>query len=306
MDVSGQSHLALSFGDSTPGEVHLSPGGVARNVAENLARLGLDACLVSVVGADAFGDQVLRATQATGVDVSAVARVTGARTGVYLSLHAPQGTQSGLAHGINDMGALELLTPEVLATHLPLLQSAASLVIDCNLSAPSLQYVLGFQRDQTVFVDAVSAAKCLRVKPWLARIHTLKLNAQEAQALLGIGAPEGGEPSRVSWVRSVLAQLHSLGAANVVLSLGAYGAAWCDAAGNIGECDAHGVNVVNTTGAGDALLAGLVFAHLRQLPLAKAVPWALRCAEITLQCPEANAVSLSVERVDRLIAGEST
>lgn len=302
IDVLGQAKTALAFGDSTLGEIHLSPGGVARNVAENLARLGLSAWLISVVGADAFGEQVLRVTAAAGVDVSAVARVAGARTGCYLSVHGPQGE---LAHAINDMAVLDSITPEVLASHLPLLGSAAGLVVDCNLSAESLTWLLNAPLDPPIFLDAVSAAKSLRVKPWLARVHALKLNVFEAQALLGCTACEGNAAERKQWVHNAMSQLHALGIANVVLSLGKHGAAWCDVAGQVGQSEANAVDVVNTTGAGDALLAGLVFAHMRQMPLEKAVPWALRCAEITLQSHEANAANLSVEWVDRLNAAEA-
>ena len=302
IDVLGRAFGPLAKADSTPGEVRLAPGGVARNVAENLARLGVNAHLVSVVGADSFGEQLLRATQAAGVGVSAVSRVHEGRTGSYLSLHGPQGE---LACAINDMQLLDALTPEALAAHWALFCGASSLVMDCNLSADSLACLLNGDLKAPIFVDAVSAAKCLRIKPWLPRIHTLKLNRLEAQTLLGWAPIEGGAQARIDWAQGAALALHDLGVSNVVLSLGAQGAAWCGVDGPCGHSAGRLLEVVNTTGAGDALLAGLVFAHLRQMPLAQAVPWALRCAEITLQSPTANAANLSVEWVDRLHAGAS-
>ena len=59
MDVSVHTHGDALAGDSNPGRVLCSPGGVARNVAENLLRLGIDVHLLGVLGDDVFG-QALR------------------------------------------------------------------------------------------------------------------------------------------------------------------------------------------------------------------------------------------------------
>src|SRR5262249_46674459 len=95
------------MGSSNPGATLLGAGGVARNIAHNLALLGVGAALVSVVGCDAFGAQVLGATAAAGVDTRGVIRTAGA-TGSY---HAALDAAGELILGVAAMGILERLTP---------------------------------------------------------------------------------------------------------------------------------------------------------------------------------------------------
>ena len=147
-----------------------------------------------------------------------------------------------------------------------------------------------------VFVDAVSVAKCTRLLPHLAQIHTFKVNRLEAQALVG---------RAVTSVDDALAAggaLHAMGVLNVVLSLGQDGACWCDASGRVGHHAATAVEIVNTNGAGDAMMAGLVHGYLAGHPLDQAVIWASACAQLTTQSALANAPALSVSTVELLLA----
>ena len=78
-------------GTSNPGSITTSFGGVARNVAENLARLGCNVSMVSRVGDDAFGRALLRLWADEGVDTRGVATDASASTGVYFVTHGPAG-----------------------------------------------------------------------------------------------------------------------------------------------------------------------------------------------------------------------
>ena len=129
MDILAQTGTSLVWGDSNPGAIRTAPGGVARNIAENLARLGLDTHLISAVGADAFGQSVTALTQAAGVGIAGLNVFSNRRTSSYVSIHGPDGD---MAVALNDMEILEQLTPEVLQTHQNLLDDSDSLVLDCN------------------------------------------------------------------------------------------------------------------------------------------------------------------------------
>jgi len=288
LDIVAHADAPLVLSDSNPGHVRCAPGGVGRNIAHNLARLGHAPALVSVLGQDAFGQTVLEATRAAGVDTRWCMPLAGARTATYLSLH---GRDGDMAVAINDMDILARLDATLLQPLAPVFQAARCLVLDCNLHDAALAFLLGSRFAAPVLVDAVSAIKCPRLLPWLAQVHTLKVNALEATALTGLAVytPQDAQHA--------CQHLHARGVAQVVLSLGAQGVAWCDAQGRTGFLAARHVPVVNTSGAGDALLAGLVHGHLQGWSLAQSVPWAMACAEITLQSPVANAPDLSVAAV---------
>ncbi len=288
MDICAQAQKPLLAGDSIPGKIAFSPGGVARNVAENLARLGLETHLLSVVGDDALGESLIRATRNAGVNTGAMFVLPGHHTSTYLSLHSPDGD---MAYAVNDMDILLGLTPDLLQNHGLAMSGADCWILDCNLTPSTLAWLFEMPTQPPIMVDAVSVSKCDKLLPWLGRIHTLKANRLEAQILSGltIDEPEKAEMAAL--------RLHQNGVQNVVISLGASGVSWCNARGVTGSRSADQLEIVNTTGAGDALLAGLVWGHLSGLALARAVEIAMICADITLSSPCANAPDLSAEAV---------
>jgi len=279
MDITALASGLLSVGDSTQGLVHCAPGGVARNVAENLARLGHATRLLSIVGDDDFGRTLRQQTQDAGVDMSASSVHPGQCTATYLSVH---GADGDTAMAVSDMRILEALTPEWLASHVSHISAAVCCVVDCNLTPASLAWMAAAPTDAPLFVDGVSVVKCRKLIPHLSRIHTLKVNQLEAQALSGLLS------DTVEAACMAAAHLHQCGVRQVVISLGAQGVCWCDAEGTTGHSRPAQVAVVSTSGAGDALLAGLVHAHLQGMPLAQAVEMAMVCAELTLSSKFAN------------------
>lgn len=252
-------------------------------MAENLARLGNRAQLVSLVGDDVFGQSLRQACAAAGIGIRALATVPGQRSASHMALHGGDGD---MALAVNDTDILQALTPAALDAHAALIERAACLVLDCNLGAEALQHLLtciAARRATPVFVDGVFAVKCQRVRHCLAHVHLLKLNRLEAQTLSAMALHTAEQACAAAL------QLHRMGVRQVLVSLGAQGACWCDEAGRTGHWLPHPVaQVVNTSGAGDALLAGLVHGFLRGWPLAEAADFAMDCAELTLSSPTAN------------------
>jgi pseudouridine kinase len=290
MDLAGCASTPTRPGDSTPGTVRQSPGGVARNIAENLARLGHPVRLVSTLGRDAAGRWLRARTAAAGVDVRGCTTVAGAASAHYLSLHGPDGR---LLQAVNDMAVLDALSPEKLARERRHLQAARAIVVDANLRADTLAWLFSQDLPAPVFADAVSAAKAPRLQPWLPRVHTLKLNRAEAEAL---GAAALG--SAAARRRFAIA-LQRGGTQRIALSLGSGGLLLADADAQT-ERPAWPAPTRNTTGAGDALMAGLVHATLRGWPTERAADFALGCAALTLGCPETNHPGLSERAVRAL------
>lgn len=292
MDISCSTGNPLVAGDSVAGQIRCTPGGVARNVAENLARLGHRVRLLSAVGDDAHGHVLLERTRACGVEVADCRLPGGAPTSTYVALHGPDGE---MAAAVNDMQILEQITPDRLAPHAAAVRAAAALLLDCNLPGPALAWLFGQARDTPVFVDPVSAAKCRRLLPWLDRVHTLKANRIEVQALCGQPARDEAE------IAAAARWLHERGVRNVVLSLGQQGVYWSEAGGARGWQAAVPVAVVSATGAGDALMAGLLHGYLQGDTLAAAAAFAAGCAALTLTSAAANHPQLAVAAVRRLL-----
>src|SRR4051794_9845904 len=158
VDVKARTAAPLVAATSNPGTVVRTPGGVGRNVAENLARLGSRVALVSTVGSDPDGDWLLEETAVAGVDITAVLR--GGPTGRYVAV---LGADGALAVGVSGMAATDALGPEVLDHDL--IRSAALVVVDGNIPATTVDAVLAL--GARVVIDPVSVAKAQRIAPLL-------------------------------------------------------------------------------------------------------------------------------------------
>ena len=241
---------------------------MARNVAHNLVRLGAHAGLISRTGDDEGGREILAALDSAGIDRRGVDRVPGAATADYVAVLTPEGD---LAVGLAAMEIFDGLTPAVLAQHADLVAEADWVFADCNLPAESL---LALARRELcgpyrLAIDAVSVAKADRLPARLDGIDLLFLNRDEAEALASRHGRAGAAADDVAVL------LLGLGAAGIVLTLGAAGALAASAAGII-QVPGEPARVVDVTGAGDALIAAVIQARAEGADLADAV--ALGCA----------------------------
>ncbi len=290
MDIYAHASAALRAGDSTPGRVQCAPGGVGRNIAENLVRLGHTVQLFSAVGDDLFGRSLMDAGQRVGLDMQHMRVVLGANTASYLSVHGPDGDT---AAAVNDMAVLDALDAAALQHKRPALNAAAMWVVDTNLSHAALAWLMDNAQGKSVVAEAVSVAKCSKLLPYLNHLYLLKLNGMEAAALCN---------TPVTTVEQALLAAQTLfarGVQQVVVSLGAQGAVWANAMG-CGHIVATPVPVLNTAGAGDALLSGVVHGVALGRSLADGVRMGMACAERTLGVPFANCPDLCAADLDFL------
>jgi len=263
------------FDTSNPAEGRRGYGGVARNVAENLARLGATVGLITAVGGDPSGRALAAALASNGADTRGVAEVPGASTAEYAAILTPEGD---LTFGLADMAILDTLTPAVLATHAPLIAAAEWVFADCNLPAASLAALA--QRSFSgasyrLAVDAVSVEKSARLPQRLDGIDLLVLNRAEAEAVLARTGPISSSPE----VDAVA--LCQAGCDVVVLTLGAAGAVAASREGTV-RLEAVPVRTVDVTGAGDALVAATLYGLVAGASLVEAVALGCRAAAHTV------------------------
>lgn len=291
IDIHGRSTIALRDNDSNPGTVHTSAGGVARNIAENLARLGVDSRLVTAIGSDHHGQMLLRSCRDAGIDTQFVQEIAAAPTSSYLAVL----NESGDLHvAINDMSIIEHLTPARLEPLKAMLEQASLLIVDCNLPQDSLGWLASAVVEKPIFVDAVSAAKALRIQPHLHAIHSLKASTIEVEALLGRKARTQAE------LRTIAGLLHAEGVQRIFITRGENGVFYSTAdAQGIAKPTLSSREIVSTGGAGDAFLAGIAYAWLEGWDLQPSLQFALAAADITLASPATNNPVLSLAAVNR-------
>ena len=294
MDISGTPDAKLITGDSNPGKVAVSPGGVGRNIAENLCRLGRRVSLITVLGNDAYAEVIRRHCLNIGIDLSCSITDPMGSTSTYLCLNEQDGD---LHAAIADMRICDQLTPALLEPLLPKLNSGSMLITDANIPEETLAWIAGHVTIP-IAADPVSAAKASRLRPLLHRLAFLKPNIQEAKILAGM-EPDG--PVSLSCITDAL---HGLGVSRVYLSLGPDGV-WADDGKEGAMLPAVTGQVINTSGCGDAFVAAAADAFLLGCGTMDCARRGLAAAAICAESREAVNPEISQETMDRkLRSGE--
>ena len=275
MDIGGVSAAPLVRADSNPGAVRMSLGGVGRNIAHNMALLGLDVRLLTAFGDDLYAQRIAASCGELGIDISRSLQVPGGRTSTYLFI-ANQTGEMELA--LSDMDIYEHVTPAFLSSRAQLLQNAQLVVVDANLPADAIAWIAEHAAPP-VFADPVSTAKAEKLRPVLGRLHTLKPNRIEAELLSGVEIRDEASLDRAAGA------LLETGLRRVFLSLGGDGVLAADHSGRARLPCLPG-NKVNTTGCGDAFMAALAWAYLEGTGLEETARAGSAAAAIAMESAE--------------------
>jgi pseudouridine kinase len=294
MDTKGRPRKTLVPGTSNPGGIRISVGGVGRNIAEGLARLGVRTTLLSAVGDDEWGQRILQCTAAGGVDVSQVLVNAEHNSAAYLAILDEVGEKF---ISIDDMDIIELLTPRYVYAHRRLIKEANMVVMDANLSPKAMRSLISAAQKYEVPVcaDPTSAILARRLVGHLPDLYMITPDASEAEVLC-----QARLTNRTEAIQAAK-QLVAMGVDIAIITLAEKGL--CYATHEVsGYISAIRSEVVDRTGAGDALTAGVVFGLLNDFPIDEAVRLGVSAATLTLQCKETVCPDLSLERLyDQLV-----
>ncbi|MBN2050653.1 MAG: carbohydrate kinase family protein [Spirochaetales bacterium] len=291
LDIKGVSEGDLLAGTSNPGLIEVSPGGVGRNIAENLSRLGVGVTLLGALGDDSFGRYVEELTKQAGVDISQLQRTAKAATGVYLSL---TDHEHRAFCALSDTRTAELVTPAYIRGHESLLAGSAFVILDTNLPEETLEEAarIAERHGVPVVIEPVSVKKAARLKKLKITAACLTPNALEYRSLTG-GDPDIHKPGALPWVKRVYVTLGDQG----VLALGH----------TLEENRLYAsipTEVTDENGAGDAFTAGLVAGLVWGYSEEKAVKTGIGAAVVTLRSPRTVSEELSMETLERVLNKE--
>lgn len=287
IDYKGYPETSLQLDTSNPGLVRQGFGGVARNIAENLARLEVPVVLLTALGQDQVGDLVYDHCHKSGIKMDYVMRCPDAQTGTYVAVFNNDGD---LMVAVSDNRILNQMDQRYLDQHLEVFAKARMVVADLNLPISLLEHILSLAEkyDLQVVIDPTSPARAEAVRPYISRIYMITPNAAETTSLCGLEIPAHNLDSAVTAAH----QLVNLGVRIAIVTMGSQGLAYAESNGT-GHISAVRTQVVDTTGAGDALTAGVIFGLVNDIPLDEAMRLGVTAASITLQSQESVAPRLT-------------
>lgn len=301
MDICGKSDKPVVAHDSNPGSVWFSTGGVGHNIALNMARMGLSVSFLTAVGDDSQGRDILCEARENGIKM-VLPPFQGHGTGVYVYLC---GNDGNMELAVNDMAVTSLITPKTLEPYEALLREADLVVGEANLQEETLRYIGGIVRH--FVVDPVSSIKMPRLSTVWKNIEVFKPNLFELEELAGIHVKD--ETS----LRAACRIVRALGVDTVVVSMGKDGAWYDDESLKFHMPVAESSRIVDTTGCGDAFVAGFCFGRLDEgtqplcgafgSPKRYALACALSASAITAESKETASSRMSREEMISRVTG---
>lgn len=284
----------LVEGTSNPISLSTHFGGVARNVAENLANWTQGIYLHTVVGEDDDGVLMLSHMKNKAVDINQSLILKTARTANYFAILHPDGE---LQMALADMTIFDQVPLVRFTQGFHQFESGQIVFLDTNLSPEIIASAIAAAREKKmkIFIDPVSIAKTAKLPRDLSGIFLIKPNPLEAAALTGVNVETVGEAIRAGEI------LLQMGAENVVLTLGKAGYVIINREIQEFICIEPIHDVINANGAGDAFMAGIMYGIQQNFSLKQACQWGAAAAAFTVSSDETVTAGLTATKLQAFI-----
>jgi pseudouridine kinase len=297
VDVVAYLNQGVQMDTSNPARIRTSYGGAARNVAENLARLGQPVSLLAVIGKDRLGDEVVSHTRLAGVDVTHIHRVDDYPTGFYMAVLSEK---KRLQYAFDDMRIIEELTASYLTYHQDLFEAASLLFLDANLPPVVLEtaFELAARYNLPVCADPTSRVLAPRLQPYLSRLRLIVPSVAEAGILTG----QTFQTADSSAVLGAARALVNRGVDIALITMSEFGLCYATPETS-GHIPAISTTVNDPTGAGDALTAAVIYALLNDIEIDDAARLGAAAAALALRHPGTVYPDLSLDKLYDELAG---
>jgi len=263
IDFVGSTDYDLIKGESHPGLITIEAGGVARNITENLGRMGADITFFTAVGRDAYGEKFKKDLEAQNVKIKMPLSSTKYNTSIYFAIN---NKQKNLEYAVVNTDILELINVDYLKEIILELNNFDYLLLDTNISEEAIDYIFKHVKTK-IIVDTVSLIKSNKIIPYLKDIYLLKANYHEYMNL-----------------SKYLEEAHPM---NLIVTNGSHNVTYIHEGKKKQYMPYKNNNILSTTGAGDAFLAGVVYTLLNGKTIDEGIKMGLKFSYYTLNTKDA-------------------
>ncbi len=289
LDIKARPLAPVLPSTSNPAQIRLTPGGCGRNVSENLARLGVRVAFLSVVGTDLLGRRLLERTARAGVDVSRVLRSPNGTTAAYLALFTDENHKG---YALDDVSQLKAATPNYIYNHRGLFRHARMLMVDGNVDTETMAAAVSLAKEKGMLacLDPVSVRRAYALRPYFSEFTVVTPNVPEAEALVDLSIH--GMEDALEAARRMVAS----GVGIAIITLAEEGLVYVTSEGH-GRIPAVRCDVEDWTGAGDALVAAVIYGLINQMPVDECMRLGVAAATLTLKSAESVNPAMSLEQL---------
>ena len=285
IDIEGIIDHRVVAHDSNPGEVTISFGGVGHNVALNLANLKEEVHYITVLSDDSLSQAFYQDCLKHGIIMDDTIIIKDRKPSFYVAI---QGQSKDMDIAVNDMKLLDELTITRIQKVLGRVKANDQVFVDTNMPQNSLAYLVSHCQAR-IFVDPVSTFKSVKLKGLLNNIYAIKPNLLEAQKMSG-----------KKTVADIQKWFLKQGVQRLYLSCGDKGVYACDQKGSYHQAP-YPTKLVNVTGAGDALMAGIIHQEKTKQDLKSIVSYAMVMSKLTIECEHTINDKINVGLINKYI-----
>lgn len=280
----------MILGTSNPVSSSTSYGGVVRNVAENLARLNHHISLMTVVGDDLAGDDLIRHSKKL-MEVFASDKIKHQTTGGYYSIIGKDGNMNV---GYADMSINAHMDRSWILEHKRHLSLSSWIVADTNLSKDALEALIEFSNSEDIklAIIGVSGPKMKHVPEDLKGVEIIICNLDETQSYFNTNIDDVNELINL-WINK--------GVHKAIITRGKNGCIYADGS-KISEHKAILVSddlVVDVTGAGDAFSSAVIHGLIKSESLDQSVKYGVMSSSMTIQSKYSVNPNLSIKNIKK-------
>ncbi|MFI8496453.1 carbohydrate kinase [Peribacillus butanolivorans] len=292
-DRKARSNQEVRLYSSNPVKITEACGGIARNFAENLSRLGCSTTLMACVGDDKEGNWILNETKRQGVDVSQVWVLPTERTGTFTTLLDINGES---IVSMADMNIYEKITASMFEEKWSYIISSQAVFLDTNIPKECLSYLIKRCRDENIpmYIDPVSTAKVRKLPFRLDGVELLMPNREEAEILAEI------KIESIKDCQLACEKIRQRGVQKVIITLGDQGVYYFSTEES-GHLPPFKTDVVDVTGAGEAFSSCAIYGILNEESLFSACKLGLAGAALTIQTEESISSFLKPEKIHEIV-----
>ncbi|MCM3587298.1 PfkB family carbohydrate kinase [Mesobacillus maritimus] len=293
IDRKAKSNQKVRLYSSNPVKMAEVCGGVARNFAENISRLGLSASLMACVGDDKEGNWILQETKGQGVDISQVWILPSEGTGTFTTLLDVDGES---IVSMADMSIYEKLTPSMIEEKWSHIAASQGVYLDTNISKECIRYVIKRCKDEKIplYIDPVSPAKAQNLPSRLDGVELILPNREEAEVLAKV------KIDSIADCQIACEKIRDLGVNKVIITMGDKGV-YYSSPEESGHLPPIQTEVVDPTGAGEAFASCVIYGIMNDESLINACQLGLAGAALTLQTEKSISPLLNSDRIYELV-----
>jgi pseudouridine kinase len=291
LDVTGVPNVELIKNDSNPGHVFITPGGVARNIAENLALLKMDVNLISAIGNDSWGKILLDLCEKSNIKTDNSIFTDYESTALYLSIN---NLQKNLEVAVVNTDITNRITNDYIDEKFNFINSSSVIIAETNLSKETLEFITQKFNDIPIFLDLVSIIKAKKVKDFIGKFHTIKPNLAEAEMLTGI---------KMNSTKDLLLMADYFcdkGVKQAFITMGKNGCFYTNEFER-GFIEGIKIDTVNSSGAGDAYISGLVYSYLNKKTLQESAIFATAMSLAAVLDKNSVNPNICVDLIEKII-----